>query len=150
MEIGLLHWRAVSYIFVMDNHCVANKYWIATALPSKMSFSSHATFTSIIDMSGRWVWSSLWMSVPPLSICALFSGTWQSRYTVTLHLYQWRWIWLGNVLHVKCRWYCELPHWSKFPMSLPLHINLSPENCLTDWLTLVQSAVCCPNCKAVS
>jgi hypothetical protein len=41
----------------------------------------------------------------------------------------------GNVLHVKSRWRCELPHRTKFPMSLQLHTKLSPEYRLSDWLT---------------
>jgi hypothetical protein len=52
VAIRLLHLWTVSYIVLMDNNIVADKSCIVTSLPSKMSFSSHATFTSIIGMFG--------------------------------------------------------------------------------------------------
>jgi len=142
MQIELLHLRTVSYTVMMDNPCVADKSWIVTCLPSKMSVSSHAKFTSIIDIFGRCVWSSLRMSVPPLSNSALHSFLTHCN-LVTPSPYtciRWRWIWLGKyVLHIKSRWYSELPHWTKFSMSLPLHVKLSSEYHLTDWLL----SICC-------
>jgi hypothetical protein len=56
----------------------------------------------------------------------------------------WQWILMGeNVLPIQTKFYYELLHRTKFPMLLPVHINISSESNLT----VVPSIVCHPYCK---
>jgi hypothetical protein len=55
--------------------------------------------------------------------------------------------WSKHVLTIKTKSHYKLPHWPTLPMSLPLHINLSPEKHLTNWLTLVPPVACYPHNK---
>jgi len=48
-----------------------------------------------------------------------------------------------NVLPIQTKFYCELLHRTKFPMSLPVHINFSSESNLA----IVPSIVCHPYYK---
>lgn len=112
----------------VDNPSALDKSWIVAHQFSKISFFICAALAFIYRMLDLSVWSLPWIAC--LTICKLFTVFWLMylHYTFAIAVYQLAILSIEETYFtIIIQLHYELLHGTKFPVSLPLQINLYPK-----------------------
>ena len=118
-----------------------------SSLPSvALVVQIHCSFLSLICCTT----SAVMVMDIRLTIYRLFTIFWHVVFSLCshcAHILATKFDGAEYILSIDTESHLKLSCGTSFPFSLPLHINLSPKQQLTDWLTRTPSVTCYPYCR---